>query len=126
MGFRFLVIEGAAAPHHDRSFIGFERTHSSTIGTRLLFAQLAGLLLGRHFQGSRQQTTHGCHTDVFHLGQIDIQAGALLAPVLPNDDFSPPLRKFFDALEIFRRRLSSSHVASLQRDTSIRPDEILP
>lgn len=126
MRLRFPVLEGTAAPHRDRPLFMLERTYSSAFRTSLLFTQLTGLLLSRRFQSPCQQTAHGRHPDVFHLRQIDVEPRALLAPVLPHDDFSPPLREFLDPLEIFRCRFTCSHVASLQRDPSIRPDEILP
>jgi hypothetical protein len=62
------MFKGTTHPHHDRSFLMLQRAHLSTIGTSLFSAQLAGLLLGRHFQGACQQSTHGRHRDVFHLG----------------------------------------------------------
>jgi hypothetical protein len=67
MSFRFVVFEDSTGPHDDQSFRTLERTHPPTFRTRLLLTQLAGLLLGRHFQGSRQQSTHGGHRDIFHL-----------------------------------------------------------
>jgi hypothetical protein len=114
MGLRFVMFKGATRPHDNRSLFGLERTHASTFRTRLLFAQLAGLLLSRHFQGPCQQSTHGRHRDVFHLGKIDVQPGPLLAPLLPHDDFPPAFRQALDVLEIFGRQLVCSHVASLQ------------
>ena len=126
MSLRFVVLEGRTGPHDNRSFLVLERTHLPATRTGLLFAQLAALLLGRHFQGARQQGTHGRHRDVFHLRQIHIQPWALFAPVLSHDDFPPAFRQFLDALEIFRLQFARSHVASLQRDPSISPDEILP
>jgi hypothetical protein len=92
----------------------------------LFLAHLTGLLLGRHFQSSCQQSTHGRHRDLFHLRKINVQPGAFLAPMLPHDDFSPALGQFFNALEIFRFQLSCSHVASLQRDMPICPSRFYP
>jgi len=92
----------------------------------LVSAELTGLLQGGEFQGARQQRSNGRHRDVLHLRQIDIKPGTLLAPMLPHDDFSPALSQFLDVSEILRRQLARSHVASLQRDPSISPDEILP
>ncbi len=120
------MFEGPARSHDDRSFLVLKRAHPSTIRAGLFFAQLAGLLLGCHFQGSCQQSLDGCHGNVFHLGQINIQPGTFLAPMLPNDDFPPTLCQFFNALEIFRFQFARGHVASLQQVMSIRPDEILP
>jgi hypothetical protein len=126
MCLRFVVLEGAATPHHDRSLFVLERTLPSTLRTGLLFAQLTRLLLGRCLQSSRQQTAHGRYPDVLHLGQINVETGTLFTPLLAYDDFSPAFSEFFDTLEIFRCRFACSHVASLQRVPSISPDEILP
>jgi hypothetical protein len=92
----------------------------------VLLAQLAGLLLAGHLQGAGQQAAHGGDADVFHLGQVHVQAGPLLAPVLADNDFSPALGQFLDALEIFSGRFACSHDASMQRDTFLSPDKILP
>jgi hypothetical protein len=100
MPLRFVVVEDAADPHHDRSFLLRERTDPPALRTRLLLAQWTGLLLCRHLQGARQQCLDGCHGDLFHLRQIDIKAGSFLAPLLPHDDFSPAVRQFLDVTEI--------------------------
>lgn len=126
MALRFVVFEGRTGPHDNRPFLVLERTHLPATRTGLLITQLAGLLLGRHFQGARQQGTHGRQRDVFHFGEVHVQPRALLAPMLPHDDFPPAFHQLLNALEIFRLQFTSSHVASLQRDPSISPDEILP
>ena len=114
MGLRFVVIEDAANPRHDRSFLMLERTLAPTFGTGLLRTQLAGLLLRRHLQGAGQQSTHGRHRHVFHLSQINVQPGTMLAPLLPHDDFSPASGQFLDPANILYRRFACCHVASLQ------------
>jgi hypothetical protein len=121
-----MVFERTAASHRDRPLLFSERTHPSAIGTGLLFTQLAGLLLRRGFQSARQQSTHGRHPYILHLGQINVEPRALLAPLLPHNDFSPALGQFLNALEILCRRFARRHVASLQRLPSVSPDEILP
>jgi hypothetical protein len=123
---RFKVIEGTAASHYNRPLRFSQRAHPPAFRTRLLFTQLASLLLGRGFQSPRQQATHGRDTDVFHLVQVDVQPRAAFAPSLPNDVFSPSLGHFLDSLEVFRRRFACAHVASLQQDPLVSPDEILP
>jgi len=121
-----MVLKRAAAAHHDRSVFGLQPAHPATFGTGLLVAQLAGLLLRRHFQGAGQQPTHRRHGHVFHLRQINVQPRALLAPPLPHDDFSPAARQFLDSLEIFRGRFACGHVASLQRVPSFSPLKSYP
>lgn len=114
MSLRLSMVEGGAGPHHNRSFLVLERTDPSAFRTGLFIAQLAALLLGRHFQGSGQQRTHGRHRNLFHLGEVNVQPGPLLAPMLPHYDFSPALRQFFNAPQIFRSRFVCRHRASLQ------------
>jgi hypothetical protein len=92
----------------------------------MLFAKLSRLLLRCTLQSSGQQTAYGRHADILHLGQINVQAGTLFAPLLLDDDFSPALCQFLDPLEIFRCQLPCSHVASLQQVMSLSPDQILP
>jgi hypothetical protein len=101
MSFRFVVLKGAAGPHHDWALSTLERTYLATIGTGLFLTQLDRLLQCRHLQGAGQQSTHGRHRHLFHLVEIDIQTGSLLAPMLPHNDFSPTLGQFLDVLDIF-------------------------
>jgi hypothetical protein len=100
MSLWFVVVEDAAYPRHDLAFFLRERTDSSTLRTGLLLAQFAGLLPGRYLQGAGQQRPHGRHRHLFHLRQRHVKAGALLAPVLPHDDFPPALRQFLDPANI--------------------------
>lgn len=80
----------------------------------MLRAELPRLLLGRHFQSSGEQGVDGRHGDVFHLRQVDVESGAVLAPVLPDDDFSPPLCQFLDSTQVFGGQFPCGHIASLQ------------
>jgi len=114
MSLRFVVVEDAANPHHDRSLFVRQRTHPPALGTSMLLAQLIGLLPGPYLQRARQQRPHGCHRHFFHLRQADVEPGTLLAPVLPHDDFSPAPRQFLDPANILCRRLACRHDASLQ------------
>jgi hypothetical protein len=61
---------------------------------------MVSLLLRRHFQSARQQSPHRRHRHIFHLRQIDIEAGTVLPPLLPYDDFSPPPSQFLDPAKI--------------------------
>jgi hypothetical protein len=78
MGLRFLMLESHTGPHDNRTLLFLERTPPPALRTGLLFAQPVGLQLGRHLQGARQQRMHGRQRHIFHLGQINAQAGALL------------------------------------------------
>jgi hypothetical protein len=126
MRLRFIVKERIADPPHDRSLLMLERTHLPALRTCLLLAQVLRLPLRRHLQGARQQRLDGRHGHVFHLAQIDIKPGTLLAPLLPHDDFSPATGQFLDPANIFWRRFACCHIASLQEFTSVSADEILP
>jgi hypothetical protein len=123
---RFIVLKGAAGPYHDWSLFTLKRAHSSAIRAALFLTKLNRLSQRRDLQGACQQGTHGRHRDFFHLIERHVQPGALLPPMLPHNDFSPPFGQFFDLLQIFRRQFTRSHVASMQRDMSISPDKILP
>jgi hypothetical protein len=114
MRFGFLVFEDAADPHHDRSFLVLQRTHPPALRTGVLPTELVGLLLRRHLQGARQQAPHRRHGHLLHLCQVHVQPRSLLAPVLPDDDFSPAFGQFGDAAKILRCWFVCSHVASLQ------------
>jgi hypothetical protein len=126
MSLRFVVFKGGASPHDNRTRFTIQRTKSATTWASLLLAQLARLLKGGHLQGAGQQGLYRRHRDIFHLLQTHVQARAFLAPMLSHDDFSPAFGQILDVLEILHRKLARSHVASLQRDRTIRPSEILP
>jgi hypothetical protein len=100
MRLRFVVVEDAANPHHDRPFLMLKRTDPPTLGTGILLAQLVRLLPGPHLQGAGQQRPHSRHRHFFHFRQGHIESGTLLAPVLSNDDFSPASRQFLDPANI--------------------------
>jgi hypothetical protein len=100
MGLGFLVFEDTADPRHDRSLLLLQRTTPPAPGTGVLQTQLISLLRSGHFQGAGQQGLHRGHRDFFHLREIDIQPGSLLAPVLPHDDFSPATGQFLDPTNI--------------------------
>jgi hypothetical protein len=100
MRLRVLVFEDTADPHHDRSFLVLQRTHPPALRTGVLLTQLAGLLLRGHLQGACQQAPHSRHRHLLHLRQVHVQPRSLLAPVLPDDDFSPAFGQFGDAAKI--------------------------
>jgi hypothetical protein len=114
MRLRFVVQEGVADPRHDRPLLVPERTPLPARGTGVLRPELDGLLLRRRLEGPREQGLDGRHGDVFHLSEVNVQSGSVLAPVLLDDDFSPPPRQFLDAAKILCCRLTCCHVASLQ------------
>jgi len=118
------MVEGAADPHGDVAFVTLQGARPSAGGAGLFLAELLGLLLGGDFESSGHQPLHGGQGHVFHLGQIDIESGTAFAPLLADDDFSPALGQFGDALEIFGGQFAWWHVASLQRDPSVSLDEI--
>jgi hypothetical protein len=126
MGLRFIVRKGGAGSHDNRPLLSLNRAHLSALRTGLFRAQLIRLSQSRDLQRACQQCLDGRHSNIFHLRQRHIQARPLFTPVLLDDDFSPALRQFLDVFEIFAREFARRHVASLQRDASISPDEIVP
>jgi len=125
MSFRFVMLKGATSPHDNGTLLTLKQAHTPAIGASLLLTQVVSLLSGRHLQRACQQSTYGSHRDLFHLVEVDIETGTLLAPMLPHDDFSPTSRQFLDVLEVFRSELARCHVASMQRDRIVSPSEIL-
>ena len=91
----------------------------------MLRAELHRLLLRRRLESPREQGLDSRHGDVFHLSEVDVESGSVLAPMLPDDDFSPPPRQFRDSAKVFCCRLTSCHVTSLQEFRCLSADEIL-
>jgi hypothetical protein len=114
MCLRFVVQERVADPRHDGPLLVPKQTHLPALGTGVLRPELHRLLLRRCLQGSREQSLDSRHGDVFHLREVDVESGSVLAPVLPDDDFPPPPRQFLDAAKVLCCRLTCCHVASLQ------------
>lgn len=114
MSLRFVVQEGVADPRHDGPLLMLKRTNPAALRTGVLRPELLRLPLRRHLEGSREQGLDGRHGDILHLGQVDVETGSVLAPVLPDDDFSPPPRQLLDSAKVLSRRLPCCHVASLQ------------
>src|SRR5262245_45025733 len=112
MPFRFTMQERPTSCSDGPLFMS-ERTHASTVWTGLLLGKLASLLLRCRFQSAGQQAAHCSHGDFFHLVEIDIEARAILAPLLSHNDFSPTLCQFGDPLDIFFRQFAFRHVASV-------------
>ena len=125
MRLRFVVHEGVADPRHDGPLLVLKRTHLPALGTSVLRAELHRLLLRRRLEGPREQGLDGRHGDVFHLSEVDVESGSVLAPVLPDDDFSPPPRQFLNSAKVLCCRLTCCHVASLQEFMCLSADEIL-
>jgi len=101
MSRRLAEFEATADASDERSFFLLKRTHLSASRTGLVFAQSVGLLTHRRFQSPGHEAVQRGHGDVFHLGDIDIQAGAVVSPVLTHDNFSPAFGEFLDLLQIF-------------------------
>jgi hypothetical protein len=125
MRLRFVVQEGVADPRDDGPLLVPKRTHLPALGAGVLRPELARLLLRCRFEGPREQGPDGRHGDVFHLSEVDVESGAVLAPVLPDDDFSPSLRQLADPLEIFLGQFARRHGASVQPDKMISLGEML-
>ena len=113
MSLRFVVQEGVADPRHDGPLLVPKRAHLPARGTGMLRAELHRLLLCRCLEGPREQGLDGRHGDVFHLGQIDVESGTVLAPVLPDDDFSPLFGQGVDLGEVLVVELARRHSASM-------------
>jgi len=95
----------AAAPHLHVTFILGDATELAALGTRLLCAQLPGLLCRGLFQRPCRQTLRCGYGHVFHLRQINIKSWPFLAESSADDDFSPTLGELFDVFQILGRQL---------------------
>jgi hypothetical protein len=105
------VFKGSAAGG-DKAGLVSDQAGLSAVGTVLMGAQVGGLLGGGGLERARQQAPQGGAGDVFHEGQIDVGAGALLAEGLLADDFAPTAGEFVDGLEIVGREGVLCHVLS--------------
>lgn len=114
MSLRLFVKEGVADPRHDGPLLAPKRTRLPALGTGVLRPELHRLLLRRGLKRAREQGLDGRHGDVFHLSEVDVESGPVLAPMLPDDDFPPSPRQFLDSAEVLCSRLTCGHVASLQ------------
>jgi hypothetical protein len=110
MGLRFVVEEGVTDPGNQGTFFVLQRTRLPADGTGMLRPQLERLLLGRCFERPGKQGLDGDHGDVFHLSEVDVESGPVLAPVLPDDNSSPPLGQFLDTAKVLRSRFACSHL----------------
>jgi hypothetical protein len=106
MSLRLVMLDRRTGPHNDGPLLFSERTVSSTARTGVSVAELSGLLVGGRLEGPGEEGLDGGHGDFFHLVEVDIEAGSVLAPVLADDDFSPAFGEFGDALQIFGRWLA--------------------
>ena len=125
MRLRFVVQEGVADPRHDGPLLVLERAHLPALRTGVNRPELHRLLLRRRLEGPREQGLDGRHGDVFHLSEVDVKSGSVLAPVLPDDDLPPPPRQFLDSAKVLCGRFTRCHVASLQTFGLLSADEIL-
>ena len=72
-------------------------------------AHPSSLLRCRFFERSSCYALCCGYRHVLHLHQIDIKSRSIIAERASNDDFSPPLGKLFDLLEILSRQLPCTH-----------------
>ena len=59
-----------------------------------------GLLGGGLLQGAGRQATGGGDGDLLHGGEIDLEARAIVAEGVADDDFAPLVRQVVDLLEV--------------------------
>src|SRR4051812_45958590 len=119
-----VVLEGSTGGG-DRPFLGDQRTGLPTVGTGLLLAEFASLLLGGRFECAGEQSANGGHRDLLHLVEVDVDPRPVFAPVLLDDDLAPPPGEFGDPLQILGCRFACGHVPSRHRVPPPSPREIL-
>ena len=83
------------------SLLGADCAQPAACGAGLFFAQLLPLLRSCFLQGAGGQALGRGASHFFHLGEIDIQAGSLLAERAPHNNFSPLSGQIGDRLQFF-------------------------
>ena len=111
--------------HTEGAFCGGDGAEFAALRAGLLFAQLLPLLGGRLLQGTFGQTLSCGLSDLFHLGEIDIEARAAVAKGLPHDDFAPLLGESGDRLQFFGCQLPCCHDVVILDVRAIRQGEVL-
>jgi hypothetical protein len=101
-------LEGTTG-HVDRPDHGLDATGPAAGRTGLLLAEALGLLAGGLFEGAGQQSTYRGLTDLFHVGEIDIEVRPLVAIGAADDNSSPLSGGLGDAFEIFGGQLARTH-----------------
>ena len=91
-----------------------------------MLAQLPPLLPRGFLQGAGRQAASSGLSHFFHLREIDIQAGALLAESLPHHNFPPLFGQARDRLQFLGRQPPCCHDIAVLEVSEIRRSEFPP
>src|SRR5581483_5814913 len=106
------VAELATADLHGPVLVA-DGAKSATGGARLGLAEALGLLGGGLLQGAGGQAAGGGDGDLFHGGEIDVEAGAVVAEGVADNDFPPLVGQVVDFLEVLGGEFPGRHDLNL-------------
>lgn len=106
------MAEVAATDLHE-AFLVADRTEQATGRAGLGVPEALGLLDGGLLQGAGGQTAGGGDGDLFHGVQRDVEAGAIVAESVANDDLPPAMGQVMDFLEVLGREFTGRHGLNL-------------
>jgi hypothetical protein len=102
------VAEVAAADLHGALLVA-EGAEQAAVGAGLSIAQPLGLLGGGLLQGAGGQAAGGGDGDLLHDIEVDVQAGAVVAEGVANDDLAPVVGQVVDFLEVLGGEFAGRH-----------------
>ena len=109
MAERVAVAEVAAAADLDGPLFVADRAELAAGRAGLGVAEALGLLGGGLLEGARGQAAGGGDRDLFHGVQIDVEAGAVVAEGVADDNLAPLVGQVVDFLEVLGRKFARRH-----------------
>ena len=100
MADRVAVAEGPAAADLDGPLFVADRAELAAGRAGLGVAEALGLLGGGLLEGAGGQAAGGGDRDLFHGVQIDVEAGAVVAEGVADDNLAPLAGQVVDLLEV--------------------------
>ena len=116
------VLELPPADLH-RALLVADGAELAAAGAGLGLPEAPGLLGGGLLQGAGRQATGGGDGDLFHGGEIDLEARAIVAEGVADDDFAPLVGQVVDLLEILGGELTGGHGLNLLAVRATRGEE---
>ena len=96
-----------------RALLVADGAELAAAGAGLGLPEAPGLLGGGLLQGAGRQATGGGDGDLFHGGEIDLEARAIVAEGVADDDFASLVGQVVDLLEILGGELTGGHGLNL-------------
>ena len=104
-----LAVPKLPAPDAQRALVVADGAESAAGGAGLGLAEALGLLGGGLLQGAGRQAAGGGDGDLFHGGEIDVEARAVVAEGVPDNDLAPLVGQVADLLEVLRGEFAGRH-----------------